>query len=425
MREERTSNTSEGGGSSGRRGWADADSDDDDFFSKGPSFAPNEGYEWREAGGRTEYEPAPTPEVSAWSRPIMVMKREPAAGEWATGVPHVYDEGGGSGVAEREYREEESRQQASDDWRQRAPPGHTWGLQAEGGGGGAGPTLLQIQAQQEGGNEAKEKMAQLTAMGFPLAPAADALLRTGGDVSAAVALLQRGRQRGGPPGGGGGGGGGRVVEDDAAAGGRAASRARRGEGRSRGGIEAKGRAAAPSPRTARSSGRQRRDAAAPPRRAAAFAAAHPWPPRAAAAPAPLGLSAHLARRAARAPPYGGVPASTKSVGPAGAAAARARPPVAARGPPAGGARTRRSPMAPPPPAAAAPPPRGRREGGGGGGGGGGGTMADKLSIRQELVIDRAADGGGDQAGERHDGAAEPGAAPQQVAALVAALGIRV
>ena len=83
-------------------------------------------------------------------------------------------------------------------------------------------------------------------------------------------------------------------------------------------------------------------------------------------------------------------------------------------------------MAPLPPAYAAPPPRGP-PGGGGGGGGGGGTMADKLkSIRQELVIDAALPMAAaiKQANDTM-GLPSQGPLPQQVAALVAALGIRV
>ena len=436
-REERTSNTSEGGGSaSGRRGWADADSDDDDFFSKGPSFAPNEGYEWRRKQAvEPKYEPAPTPEVSAWSRPIMVMKREPAAGEWATGVPHVYDEGGGSGVAEREYREE-SRQQASDDWRQRAPPGHTWGLQAEGGGGGAGPTLLQIQAQQEGGNEAKEKMAQLTAMGFPLAPAADALLRTGGDVSAAVALLTSE--------------GGSAEERRAAAAAAAAA-----EWKPKMMLRPEG---APPPKELVEEKRQiswgtRRPkdgevAPSPPTRPAPPDASDATPPRRLAEPPPPsqprillpprggGAGAHSASPPSSpaappaAPPYGGAHGRAPNPWDPPPAAqprvlVRRSPPA---GSPAGGAHAHAAvrPMAPLPPAYAAPPPRGP-PGGGGGGGGGGGTMADKLkSIRQELVIDAALPMAAaiKQANDTM-GLPSQGPLPQQVAALVAALGIRV
>ena len=95
------------------------------------------------------------------------------------------------------------------------------------------------------------------------------------------------------------------------------------------------------------------------------------------------------------------------------------------GSPAGGAHAHAAvrPMAPLPPAYAAPPPRGPP----GGGGGGGGTMADKLkSIRQELVIDAALPMAAaiKQANDTM-GLPSQGPLPQQVAALVAALGIRV
>ena len=371
-----------GGSASGRRGWADADSDDDDFFSRAELRA-QRGTVAPQAGRRARNEAAPTPEVSAWSRPIMVMKRRRRRASGRRACPTC------------------TTRAAVAAWRSAVPRSRAGRLTTIGGSGrrpatwgcrrrvaAAAPAeLLRIQAQQEGGNEAR-KMAQLTAMGFPLAPAADALLRTGGDVSAAVALLtseggsaedRRAAAAAAAAGG---------SRDDAAAGGRAASEGARreadlvGDSRPR---TASGAVAADGP-LLRTPATRRRRAAADRRRLRGRAF---LPPRGGGAGAhsaspPASPAAPPARRptAARAEP-------AKSVGPAAGGRAcssashrpRARRPAArthAAGPPDNAAPTPRA------------PPRRRRRPPGGGGGGGGSTMADKLkSIRQELVIDAA------------------------------------
>jgi len=54
-----------------------------------------------------------------------------------------------------------------------------------------GPTLLQIQAQQEGGEEARRKLSELCARGYPADIAAQALLKSAGDIEAAEAEARR------------------------------------------------------------------------------------------------------------------------------------------------------------------------------------------------------------------------------------------